>query len=438
MLPLLLLLLGSLPAAAQRADGVAAVVNDDVILQSDVEEQLALLLMRSQSRPDSTTVDTLRREILNQLIDEKLIVNEAKRQGLSATDAEVARELEGAMKDVRDRFGGEQEFQEQLRRENTTEEKLREKYREEIRRQLVASKLMQRTFPKQTVPQAEAEAYFTAHRSEFPKMPAELRLSVVQIPVTADSAIDAKARRDVTAVRKRLVAGEKFAKVASEVSQDPATAKNGGDLGFLRRGLLDRELDDAAFSLKAGELSGPLRSSVGWHVLEVIERDTVKSRAGKDTLDARGNPVIEAHVRHILIQVPLTDADAERASKIADRVHAEAKKGADFGALARRYSKYEGPASADGDLGFISMATLQPNIRAGLDKLPIGGVSDVLTNQAGFNIFKLTDRKPEREYELAEIKKELPEAVAQIKQKQRYDDWMKGLRSKAHIEVRTS
>jgi peptidyl-prolyl cis-trans isomerase SurA len=431
-------MLGSLPASAQRADGVAAVVNDDVILQSDVEEQLALLLMRSQNRPDSTQVDTLRREILNQLIDEKLIVNEAKRQGLNASDAEVARELEGAMKDVRERFGGDQEFQEQMRRENTTEEKLREKYRDEIRRQLIATKLMQRTFPKQPVPQAEAEAYFASHRSEFPKVPAELRLSVVQIPVTADSATEAKARRDITAVRKRLTSGEKFAKVASEVSQDPATAKNGGDLGFLRRGLLDRELDDAAFSLKLGELSSPLRSSVGWHVLEAIDRDTVKSRAGKDTTDAKGNPIIETHVRHILIQVPLTDADAERASKVADRVHAEAKKGGDFGQLVRKYSKYEGPASADGDLGFISTATLQPHIRSGLEQLEIGGVSDVLTNQAGYNIFKLTDRKPERDYELSEIKKELPEAVSQIKQKQRYDNWIKGLRSKAHIEIRSS
>jgi len=135
--------------------------------------------------------------------------------------------------------------------------------------------------------------------------------------------------------------------------------------------------------------------------------------------------------------VPEVRADAERAGKIAEKVHAEARKGADFGTLVRRYSKYEGPASADGDLGFISTATLQPNIRAGLDSLSIGGVSDVLTNQAGYNIFKLTDRKPEREYELAEIKKELPEAVAQIKQKQRYDDWMKGLRGKAHIEIRS-
>src|SRR5688572_21959978 len=142
---------------AQRLDGIAAVVNDDVVLHSDIEEQLALILMRAQQDPDSGTVDTLRTEILNQLIDEKLIVAEAKRQGISATDAEISKELDKAMNDVKQRFGGESGFREQLARENTSEEKLRDKYREEIRRQLVANKLMQRTFPARKVTPAEAE-----------------------------------------------------------------------------------------------------------------------------------------------------------------------------------------------------------------------------------------------------------------------------------------
>lgn len=425
-------------AHAQRLDGIAAVVNDDVVLHSDVEEQLALLIMRAQQEPDSVTIDTLRTEILNQLIDEKLIVAEAKRQGLTAADAEIARELDKAMAEIRQRFGGEEGFRAQLAKENTTEEKLREKYREEIRRQLIANKLMTRTFPAKKVTATEAEAYFAANRAKFPKMPAEVKLSVIQIPVVADSVVEAKAKAQVAALRKRVTGGEKFAKVAAEASEDPATARNGGDLGFLPRGMLDPELDDAAFSLKIGELSSPLRSSVGWHVLEVLDRDTVKTRAGKDSLDVRGRPAMEAHIRHLLVRVPLQEADAERAKKLADRVRAEAAKGGDFGALVQRYSKYEGPASADGDLGFVSMGTLTPNIRAGLDTVSIGGVSEVLTNPVGFNIFKVTDRKPEREYQLDEIKSELPDVVTQMKQRERYKEWIQGLRTKAHIEVRKS
>ena len=373
---------------------------------------------------------------MNQLIDEKLIVSEGKRLGVSATDAEVNRELEKAIHDIKERFGGDEGFQRQLQKENTTEAKLREKLRADVRQQIVRDKLVQKQIPRKTVSPTEAEAYFKAHKDKFPKVPPELKLSVIQIPATADSATDAKAKSAAVALRKRVAGGEKFAKVAAEASQDPATAKNGGDLGYVGRGLLDRPLEEAVFTLKLNELSQPIRSSAGWHVVEVLDRDTVKTRTGRDSVDASGKPALEMHVRHILVRVPLGEEDAQRAKKLADKVHDQAVKGTPFEDLVKRYSKYEGPAAPDGDLGFISLGTLQPHIRAGLDSVKVGGVSDVLVNTAGFNIFKVTDKKPEREYQIEEIREELPDAVAELKQRESYDAWMKTLRGKAHIEVR--
>jgi parvulin-like peptidyl-prolyl isomerase len=112
--------------------------------------------------------------------------------------------------------------------------------------------------------------------------------------------------------------------------------------------------------------------------------------------------------------------------------------GTDFGAVVRKYSKYEGKQDANGDIGFVSLAALQPHIRAGLENLPVGGVSEVLANQIGYNIFKVVDRKPERPYQLDEIREELPNVVTQMKYKDRYDQWVSGLRAKAHIEIRNS
>lgn len=421
---------------AQHLNGIAAVVNDDVVLVSDVEEQLDLVLRRAKAEIDSATIDTLRTQILNQLIDEKLIFAEAKRQGLTAADAEVAKELQTAIQEIKQRFGGEEGFRRQLASENTSEEKLREKFRGEIQRQIIGRKLMSKMLPKKTVTAAEAETYFASNRAKFPKLPAELKLSLIQIPATPDSAVDAKARVKALALRKRITGGEKFAKVAAEASEDPATAKNGGDLGFFGRGLLDAPLEEAVFTLKIGELSTPVHSSAGWHLVEVMERDTLKNRSGSDSTDARGRPAIEVHARHILVRVPLGEADAERAKKLADHVRSQAAKGTPFEDLARRYSKYNGPTGEGGDLGFVSLGTLQAHIRAGLDSIPVGGMSEVLINAAGFNIFKVTDRKNEREYQLDEIRDELPEAVADMRQRERYDEWIKSLRSKAHIEIR--
>ncbi len=425
------------PAQGEALDVVAAMVNDEPVLASDVEEQLFLFLQRAQARPDSAQVDTLRRQVLDQLIDEKLVLAEAKRQNITVPPTEVTKQVDGAIAEAKERLGGEQAFQAQLRRENTTEARLRERYRADLERQLMGRRLVDRMFPRKPVPQAEAEAYFKANVDKFPKVPAQLKLSVIQISPQPDSATIKAARAKIEAIRRRIVAGEKFAKVAAEVSEDPGSANAGGDLGYFRRGQMEPGLEEAAFALAPGRLSTPVRTLYGWHLVETLERDTVRSHAGKDSLDADGKPVVEVHARHILVKLTPTDADIDRAFELAKRVREQAAgKGADFAALVKRHSNYQGQVGPDGDVGFLSLAQLQPNIRAGLESLAPGAVSEVLPNQQGFNIFKVTDRKPERTYEVAEIREELPEAVAQMQFREKYEAWVKSLRSKAQIEYR--
>lgn len=431
------------PAAAPRPplgealDVVAAMVNDEPVLASDVEEQLFLFLQRAQARPDSAQVDTLRRQVLDQLIDEKLVLTEAKRQSITVPATEVNRQVDGAIAEAKERLGGEQAFQTQLRRENTTEARLRERYKADLERQLMGRRLVEKMFPRKPVPRAEAEAWFKANPEKFPKVPAELKLSVIQISPQPDSAALKAGRAKIEALRKRLVAGEKFAKVAAEASEDPGSANAGGDLGYFRHGQMEPALEEAAFTLAPGRVSAPVRTPYGWHLVETIERDTVRSPAGQDSLDADGQPIVEVHARHILIKLAPTQADIDRAFELAKKVRGQATaKGADFSALVKRYSQYQGQAGPDGDVGFLGLAQLQPNIRAGLESLAPGDVSEVLPNQQGFNIFKVTDRKPERTLELADVKDELPEAVAQMQFREKYEAWVKSLRSKAQIEYR--
>jgi len=426
------------PATPQRLDGIAAVVNNDVVLQSDVEEQLYLFLSRAQSEVDSSMVDTLRVQILNQLIDEKLIVGEAQRLGISIPDAELGRQAQEAMKETKARFETPAAFQQQLRKENMTEEKLLEKFREEARRQALVSRMVSKQSTRRQLSQVEAETYFKANKDKFPKAPAEVRLSVIQIPAAPDSAAEAQAKARAESLRKRIVGGEKFAKVAAEASDDETSGRSGGDLGYLVRGSMDPAFEKAVFSRKLNTVGELVRTVYGWHVIEVLDRDTLKTRAGRDTLDRDGKPLLEAHVRHVLVRVPLTDDDVERSRQLALSVRAQAVAGKDFGALARQYSRYAGPHDDDGDIGFLPLSTLQPNIRAGLDSVQVGGVSGVLVNPAGFNIFRVTERKAEREYALEEIKDELPDVVSEMQHREKIEVWVKGLRAKAHIQINKS
>ena len=427
------------PAATgrQELDRIAAVVNDEVVLQSDVDEQVYLFLQRNNAQPDSSTVDTLRRQVMEQMISEKLIVAEAKHQGLTASPAEVGRQLDQAVAEAKQRLGSEAAFREQLSRENLTEDKLREKYRGEIERQILAQRLVQKQLPSRTVPQAEAEAFFAAHPERFPKFPAQVRLSVIQIPISADSAASARGRAAAAAARKRIASGEKFAKVAAEISEDPGSARAGGDLGYFARGTMDPAFEEVVFSTPLNTVSEPVHTAFGWHLIEVLDRDTLRTVARQDSLGPEGKPILEAHARHILLRVPLGDADAERAHKIAEHVHDEAARGTDFAALVRRYSHYTGQSGEGGDIGFVSLASLQESIRAGIDSLETNQVSEPLANAVGYNIFKVTDRKADRPYTLEEIRKEVVQVVGELQQRERYETWVKLLRAKAHVEIRS-
>jgi peptidyl-prolyl cis-trans isomerase SurA len=204
---------------------------------------------------------------------------------------------------------------------------------------------------------------------------------------------------------------------------------------------MDPDFERAAFALPPGQVSEPVRSAFGWHLIEVLERDTLKARTPKgterDSLGPDGKPVIEVHARHILIRVEVTDQDADRAEKLCRRVRAEATKGTDFATLVRRYSKFEG-GDEGGSVGWVSYAKLNPPVRTAIDTTEVGGITDVVRGPSGFSIFKVTDKRPEREYTLEEIKDELPDAVAQLQFRERYEDWLKTLRAKAHIEIRQS
>ncbi len=430
------------PSASGRTlDRVAAVVNDEVVLESEVWEQLQSVIAGAQTRPDSTQLDTLHRQALDLLINRKLVYAEAKKAGVTVPDAELDRLVDQEIERKRQQMGGEQGFNDALRNENLTLARVREQYRDQIRIDESTTRYVDRQVPRARVTQTEAEAFFTAHPDRFPKKAPEFRLALVQLPVMADSAAEAAGRIAALAARKRIVGGEKFAKVAAEVSEDPGTAHAGGDLGFFTRGTTVPEFEKVAFSQRIGVVSEPVRTGFGWHLIEVLERDTLKTRAHRDSLDAQGKPLEEAHVRHLLIRVDPTQQDADRAEALATSLRDRAVRGEDFGALARKYSRFSGPQSEGGEIGWVSLETLSPNIRAALEPLKPGDVSEPVASPAQpagvlFNLFKVLEQRPEREFTLEEVREQIVDVVGRMKYNDKIDEWLKGLRAKATVEIK--
>jgi peptidyl-prolyl cis-trans isomerase SurA len=407
-------------AHAEPLDGIAALVDDQVILRSEVEEQFAMYAAQSRIAPgDTTGALEVKNEILDRLIDEKLVLAEAKKQGITASDADIESGVDDAIADTKQRIGSEEQFQLELKRENMTLEDLKERYRGEVRKQILTSRLIGKEIRnKVEIADSDVDVYYEKHRAEFPKRPEQMRLRHILIVPKPAPTIELAALAAARTARERIAGGEDFGKVAAELSADPSS-RFGGDIGTFQRGDLEAPFDSAAFSIGIDSVSAPIRTSRGYHVVQVYQREND-----------------QASVRHILI--PITIGDKERFAAVAqaETLMARARRGEPFEELARRYSDEPEVREAGGDIGSLPLKGLREPFLGALQALAPGGISEVISDDRGQHIFQLVERVPERDYELDEIREELRQLAHQEKLEAAYQDWIANLRKSYFVEKR--
>ncbi len=426
VIPALLVALVGLPVLAAATERIAAIVNKEVILESDVEDAMRQAMAQYRVDPDDTTnVAQLRQEVLKQLVDEQVILAEAARQGVTVPKAQVDQSVEQQIQTVKTRLGSEEQFRKALEQEKTTEAALRKKYGTELHKQLLVMKMVDREVQsKTTVNDAEARAYFAAHRDSIGKAPERLRLAAVVLAFEPDSAQVRRTRARADSLRTAIVKGKPFADVAGTASDDPSGAR-GGDLGTFARGTMVPEFEDAVFALKPMDLSKPIRSRYGFHIVQVLEH-----HSATDSTEER------VHARHILVQMKPTPADEERARKRAIGVRDSLLAGGEFASFARRYSADSASRDSGGVLGDISLPNLPPSFQEPVSGLRLGEISVPLKGEAGYYLFKLLGRTPESEYKYDEIKEDLRKLVMNQKLRDAYQRWLDRIRKNVNIEMK--
>jgi peptidyl-prolyl cis-trans isomerase SurA len=281
-LPLLALLLAAAPAR-ELVDRLAATVDGEVVTLSEVEERAAAELRRADVLPpgkerDEAHARALRRAF-DQIVAEKLLEKQAKALQLEVTEAQV----DAAIEDIktRNRFDDEQ-----LDRALSEQGLDRKAFRAQIRRELETYQVMQaKVRGRVKVSDDDLRNYHQTHPQEFAGEP-ELHVRHIFLPLAEDApgAEEAKARAAGERILQRLKTGEDFAAVAREVSKGPS-APDGGDLGWLRRGTVQRSLEDVAFGLKDGQISGLVRAGPGLHIVKVEARRLGGARSFEDARD---------------------------------------------------------------------------------------------------------------------------------------------------------
>jgi parvulin-like peptidyl-prolyl isomerase len=311
----------------QTVDRIVAVVGAKPILLSRAQEEVNIMRAAGGKVPtDSAAMGDFMRDLVNRLVNDELMVQAAQRDttiSLSLQDVEAA--TDEAVKNVRAQFPSDLDFQRQMR---TAGFGALEEYRlwiyEQKRRENLESKLIQKLRQKgviKPIPATEAEArkYYEQNKGQLPHRPATVSFRQIVARPEPDSAARATARQRADSVLKQLRRGADFATMAKRYTDDESTKESGGELGWFRRGGgLAREFEAVAFSLRPGQISDPVRTPFGYHLIQV------------ERIEAA-----EIEARHILFVPLLTDANRAAAALRADSVARAWRAGAPFDSLVR-------------------------------------------------------------------------------------------------------
>jgi len=261
-------------AAERLLNRVVAIVNDDIVLLDEVEEAAGPLIARlpaSLSDEEHARRErVLRLEVLDTLVADRLLDQQVKVLKIEVTK----REVDKLVADLRQRNGLTLEQFEQVvsgQGMSMTE------YRKGLRKQLLKMKIINlKVRSKVKVSEQDVKNVYRRQRDAADSdMQVRVRHILFLVPEGASAAEATTARRKAEAARRRAAGGEDFAGLARELSEGPS-AKEGGDLGFFREGDMVRAFEKAAFALEPGELSAPVRTPFGWHVIQLVERRTGK------------------------------------------------------------------------------------------------------------------------------------------------------------------
>lgn len=212
--------------------------------------------------------DVFKEEILNVMISQELVAQQAEKEGIKVTDQEVSNELKSFM----DYIGKMPNYLEFLRENNVDDEFLKSHFKQNLIFEKYRNKIMSET----EIDEEKLKEYYNAHLDEYKKEEVKAShvlistLNAMKEPLSEEET--AKKESEAKALLKRIQSGENFEKIAKEYSDDEASAVNGGDLGYFAKGVMVPEFEEAAFKLKKGEISNIVKSSSGYHIIKVYDK----------------------------------------------------------------------------------------------------------------------------------------------------------------------
>ena len=407
---------------ARSVDYIVAVVNSEPITNNEVQN--LKLRLEKQLQPGTATPNAqmLTQQALDQLINEKAQMQQARDNGIRIDDAEVDQtELNISRQN--------QVSKEELYKRVALEGLSVSAFRDQLRSQLMISRLREREVDNRArISDTEVEQYIQGQQAGSPSVSnqIDLNLGMILIAVPENSSDQELAELKIKAqqIAQRAKSGESFAALAQAFSQTLDKGANGGEMGMRPTDRYPTLFIDSTQNLSKGQVSDPVRSGAGFHILKVLER---KQSDMSSTL------IVQTRARHILLRtgndLPETAARSRLVS-YKQRIQA----GTDFADLARQFSQ-DGSASAGGDLGWSSPGQFVPEFEEVMARLRPGQISDPLISRFGAHLIQVMERR-EVPLSVREQREMVRTQLREKKIEELYAAWVEELRGRAYVELR--
>ncbi|TFH39265.1 MAG: peptidylprolyl isomerase [Bacteroidia bacterium] len=402
------------PLSAQLIDEISAVVGDETILLSEIES----LVLTQRSTGDRTPIDRLRCQVLEDLMVQKLFLDQARLDSIVVTDDDVDRMLDMRLSDFIMRAGSEQNLEQYY---NKSMVEIKRDLRKMMRNELLTQEMQRSLAIDLSTTPAEVRRFYNRQRPDsLPLLPARVEISIIQVDPPGNDENKLETRQRLLDLRRRIIEGESFKALAILYSEDEGTASRGGETGFTTRGNLDKAYADEAFSLKKNTVSKVVESQFGFHIIELIERN--------------GDMI---NTRHILMRPKVKPEQVQKASSKLDSIANLIRNDsitfdrASYFFSSDRDSRLNGGkyVSPDTRENLIEIDKLEPDVYRVVRQLQIGEISDPFktTDKSGNSVFWIVKLDKQTEPHRANPKDDysyLEELTLSDKRSGVYMDWI--------------
>lgn len=412
---LVLLPMWAVAQQSEEIDRIVALVEDDVILKSELDQAIDNIQRQVEARGESLPPrNVMEEQMLERLIMSRLEVLRAEATGIRVSDSDVDQALNEVAQQNNLNLS-------QLRSALEAEGMEFEEFRQEIRHEMLSSRLRQRIVESMDeVSPTEVDIMLASDQVGGEEY--LLSQIVISVPESADPTEVEEARRRAEEVIERVDDGMEFASAAISYSQGPA-ALEGGDVGWRSLRAMPQMFAQAVEGLAPGEVSDIIRTPAGFVIIKV-----------RDTRDQSEVIVQEYRARHILIEPSelVTPEDAER--QIRD-IHERLEQGEEFAELARRFSNDRSSSNQGGLMDWFQAGQYGQEIQRALDGLEVGETSEPFQSRMGWHIFELVDERQADRTEEA-LRAEARERLRQQKAEEEVERFLRQLRAESFVEKR--